>query len=88
MDSAEKSDVLRLLNIRWRFQNEVPKTMTDRITAPKNQRQLDSRKNLFFLLQTLARQAQVRASAYKASLEFSTTDEQVEEYVRRSRIAL
>jgi hypothetical protein len=62
--------------------------MTDRITAPKNQPQIDSRNNLFFLLQTLARQAQARASACKSSLESSTADEQVEEYVRRNRLML
>jgi hypothetical protein len=51
---------------------------------PKNQQQINSAENLLFLLRTLARQAQARASACKPSLEPSITDEQVEEYVRRN----
>jgi hypothetical protein len=62
--------------------------VSDRSNAATNQPQIDSRKNLFFLLQTLARQAQARAAASKSSLESSITDEQIEEYVRLNQIVM
>jgi hypothetical protein len=71
-------------NLRTRFQT----TMSDRSNSSKNQPQIDSTKNLLFLLQTLARQAQARASAAKSFLESSSTDKQVEESVRRNRFVM
>ncbi len=62
--------------------------MSDRINAATNQPQIDSRKNLFFLLQTLARQAQARTAASKSSTESSIADEQFEEYVCRNQIVM
>jgi hypothetical protein len=67
------------------FRTRHETTMSDRSYTPKNQPQIDSTKNLFFLLQTLARQAQAKPSACKSSLESSITDRQIEESVRRNR---
>ena len=52
--------------------------MNDRINSRKNPPQINSRENLFFLLQTLARHAQERANQLKSGLEFPITDEQIE----------
>jgi hypothetical protein len=62
--------------------------MTERKIAATNQSQIDSRKNLFFLLQTLARQAQARAAASKSPSQSFITDEQIEEYARRNQIVM
>ncbi len=51
--------------------------MNDRIHEPENQPQRDSRENLFFLLQTLARHAQARADESKSAESF-IKDEQIQ----------
>ncbi len=71
-------------NLRTRYQS----TMKDRSYTPTDQPQIDSRKNLFFLLQTFARQAQTRASGSRFPLESSITGDQVVESVRRNGIVM
>jgi hypothetical protein len=50
--------------------------MNDHGIAYVNQPQIDSRANLFFLLNTLARHAQERANAFKRGSGNPVTDEQ------------
>jgi hypothetical protein len=49
---------------------------------PVNQAQIDSRKNLFYLLQTLSKQNGPEGS--KSREEFPTTGEQIETYKSRN----
>jgi hypothetical protein len=58
--------------------------MNDPGIAHTNQSQIDSRANLFFLLRTLAIQAQERFNVLKSSSYCSITEEQVQESVRRN----
>lgn len=58
--------------------------MNDRISSPENPKQTNSRANLFFLLQTLAKHAQEQANQLKAGLALPITDEQIETYIRRN----
>jgi hypothetical protein len=58
--------------------------MSDRNVATTDQRQIDSRANLFYLLQTLAQHAQARANECKSCVESSITNEQIETYVSRN----
>ncbi len=51
--------------------------MNDPADSPKNPLQADSRENLFFFLQTLAREAQARANQCKSGLELPLNDEQI-----------
>ncbi len=53
--------------------------MTNRIDGSRNLANIESRPNLIFLLQELARQSQARASAYKSFLGSFITDEKIEE---------
>jgi hypothetical protein len=52
--------------------------MGDHSNERSNQPQTDSRANLFYLLQTLAEQAQARANECKSCVESSVTNEQIE----------
>lgn len=54
--------------------------MNDRINAPANQRQIDSRENLLFLLRILATEA--HAKERNVLSESSVTNEQIEMYIR------
>ena len=58
--------------------------MNDPGIAHTSQSQIDSRANLFFLLRTLAFQAQERFDMLKPSWDSSNTDEQVQEHLRRN----
>jgi hypothetical protein len=60
--------------------------MNDPGIAPNNQAQIDSRANLFFLLQTLLREA--HATEPKALLESSITHEQRETRSSRNGLVL
>jgi|KBSMisStaDraftv2_1062788.scaffolds.fasta_scaffold05256_7 hypothetical protein len=62
--------------------------MSDHSTATTDQRQLDSRANLFYLLQTLAEDAQARTNERKMCIESSITSEQIEAYVGRDGLIL
>jgi hypothetical protein len=53
------------------------RNMNDPADSPKNPLQADSRENLFFFLQTLAREAQARANQCKSGLELPLNDEQI-----------
>jgi hypothetical protein len=52
--------------------------MSDHSNERKNQPQADSRANLFYLLQTLAEQAQARANERKSCVESSVAIERIE----------
>jgi hypothetical protein len=60
-------------------QHEVS-TMNDRIDESNDHPIVDSRANLFYLLQTLAKETQARAVAFKDSKP-SITDEQLASYM-------
>ena len=61
--------------------------MHDRINSLNDPPQTNSRANLFFLLQTLARHTQERADQLKSGLELSITDEQIETCIGRNGTA-
>lgn len=65
--------------------NEVPKPMNESLNASVNQRQIDSRENLFFLLRTLYTEA--CATKRKEPLESSITNDQIEAYVNRNGLS-
>ena len=52
--------------------------MSDHNNERTNQSQIDSRANLFYLLQTLAEHVQARANERKSCVESSVTNEQLE----------
>jgi len=54
--------------------------MSDPGNATTDKRQMDSRMNLLYLLQTLAEHVQARASQCKSNVESSVTNEQIEIY--------
>jgi hypothetical protein len=56
--------------------------MNDPGNLPVNQAQIDSRKNLFYLLQTLSKQAGPEGS--KSREESPSTNEQIETYTDRN----
>jgi hypothetical protein len=58
--------------------------MNDPGNSTMNQRQIDSRDNLFFLLRTLS--ATAHAPVHKAPLNSSITNEQIEIYINRSGV--
>jgi hypothetical protein len=60
--------------------------MSDHSNERMNQSQIDSRANLFYLLQTLAEHAQARANERKSCVEFSVTNEQLEMCVSQKGI--
>ena len=62
--------------------------MSDDSIGTTNQRQLDSRANLFYLLQTLAERAQARANELKMCIESSIRSEQIEACVSRDGLIL
>ncbi len=53
--------------------------MSDNSNERTNQSQLDSRANLFYLLQTLAESAQARANDFKSRGESSVAIDQIED---------
>jgi len=60
--------------------------MSDHSNERMNQSQIDSRANLFYLLQTIAEHAQARANERKSCVESSATIEQLEMCVSQKRI--
>ena len=56
--------------------------MNESLNASANQRQIDSRENLFFLLRTLYTEA--HTTEHKEPLESSITNDQIEAYVNRN----
>ena len=58
--------------------------MSDHSNVPTNQAQIDSRANLFYLLQTLA--GEMRAAEQKVLLDSSVTNHHIEAYVSRNGI--
>ena len=60
--------------------------MSDRSNEKTNQPQIDSRANLFYLLQTLAEQAQARANERKSCVDSSVTNVHIEMCVSQNRI--
>ncbi len=58
--------------------------MNESLNAPPNQRQIDSRENLFFLLRTLYKET--HATERKEPLESSITSDQIEAYLNRNGI--
>jgi hypothetical protein len=67
LDSDGKAEALNFRNPLEKCENEVcQSTMSDHSNERINQSQIDSRTNLFYLLQTLADHAQARTNERKS----------------------
>ena len=86
LDSTGKAEALNFRNPRRNLRKRYQSTMSDRSNEKTNQPQIDSRANLFYLLQTLAEQAQARANERKSCVESSVTNEQIEMCVSQNGI--
>jgi hypothetical protein len=81
-----KADGLRFMNTYHKdFRTRCQDTMSDPGIAPKNQRQIDSLANLFFLLQTLS---SVTHATEPEELAESSHHEQIETYISQNGLVL
>jgi hypothetical protein len=79
LTSAGEAEGLNFRNPWRNLRTRCQSTMSDNSNERTNQSQLDSRANLFYLLQTLAESAQARANDFKSRGESSVAIDQIED---------